>query len=178
MSAVMGHRVKRNHVVSLPSARTYLMAEPGSELVKIGASYNLAQRLRTLRWQAQKQLVILWDHEGGFELERALHRVFADRNVTGEWFSFPDGDMIGRVTEAIARGLTPPDGPAFEIGETVRPIGWNHILTCRGTVVEYEAPSRQEFELRYVVDMISGNGKRIRDRGRHVMREHQLRHAA
>lgn len=160
-----------------PSPRAYMMSAPGSGLVKIGASRNVSQRLRALRAQTGKQLVCLWDHRGGFELERALHRVFDSQRVKGEWFALPDGDAVELVTEAIARGLTPPGGPAYEIGEIVRPNGWP-ILTCRGTVVGYQEPYRQELELRYVVDMVSCYGKQLRDRGQHVMREHEVRRAA
>lgn len=91
---------------SLPTSYVYLIGWPGRDLVKIGVSTNLKQRLQQLRYQHHAQLVILWHTEGVLELERQLQRKFRARHAYGEWFRFPEGDAVELVSEAVSARLS------------------------------------------------------------------------
>lgn len=66
--------------------RVYLIGSSGSPLVKIGCTDNPERRLRHLQTGSPLPLQLLALFEGGFLVEAALHRRFADKRRHGEWF--------------------------------------------------------------------------------------------
>lgn len=79
----------------------YLIGSPASTLVKIGRSVDVQARLAALQAASPVRLTLLWQTLGGAELEAALHRWFDPRRAHGEWFDFPDGDVVTQVIRAL-----------------------------------------------------------------------------
>jgi hypothetical protein len=79
----------------------YVIGSPGTSMVKIGRTTNIANRLAAIQRMSPAHLAILWTHTGGCELETNLHRHFASRRSHGEWFDFGDEDPVQRVQEAV-----------------------------------------------------------------------------
>lgn len=65
-------------------------------LVKIGFSSNVPKRLLSLKTGCPDDLVILKIIPGGQEIERVLHKKFADIRVKGEWFS-PSDELMSFI---------------------------------------------------------------------------------
>jgi hypothetical protein len=110
----------------------YLIASNASTLVKIGRSVNVPRRLIDIQRMCPVPLVVLWQTEGGFELETALHVMFQRYRRHGEWFDFGGQDPIELVTRAIALGLHEsteglhPDSEPLKHGDAVKILRqWN-----------------------------------------------------
>lgn len=74
----------------------YLIQAGTLPFVKIGKANNPVVRLKehqTGHWETLK-IIRLW--KGGRAEEGALHRMFADLHIRGEWFSFSEA-MLGDV---------------------------------------------------------------------------------
>jgi hypothetical protein len=74
----------------------YVVGYGDSPLMKIGYTMNPSVRLASIRHPETKQRVspILWipsDHPDN--LEAALHRHFAEKRTTGEWFNLSQSDL-------------------------------------------------------------------------------------
>lgn len=82
----------------------YVIGAPGSATVKIGITTSVADRLRQIQSMSPVELEVLWARPGSQELERSLHRHFADHRSHGEWFTFDD-DAVDLVKNAIKSGL-------------------------------------------------------------------------
>lgn len=63
----------------------FAQAEDGGP-IKIGTATSVTGRLASLQTGTPKKLVILAALAGGFEVERALHQLFARHRERGEWF--------------------------------------------------------------------------------------------
>lgn len=72
----------------MPEEVVYVLGTPGSNTVKIGRTTNLAKRVAEIQRMSPVPLAALWHCPGGHELERRLHRHFADLRSHGEWFVF------------------------------------------------------------------------------------------
>jgi hypothetical protein len=81
----------------------YVLGSPGSSIVKIGRTTNLAQRVGNIQRMSPLPLVVLWTHPGGHELETQLHRHFASKRSHGEWFVFDSGDPAQLVQDAVSQ---------------------------------------------------------------------------
>ncbi|WP_398871215.1 GIY-YIG nuclease family protein [Streptomyces mirabilis] len=69
--------------------------------VKIGKTGNVGQRLRQLQTASPFPLQVWWSRETADpELEAKLHRHFADKRVSGEWFQFDEFNWLQQVAEA------------------------------------------------------------------------------
>ncbi|MFE5482980.1 GIY-YIG nuclease family protein [Streptomyces sp. NPDC056527] len=79
----------------------YVIGAHGLPTVKIGRSYDLPRRLRSIQLMCPIELAVLWSCHGGRELERALHTRFAACRSHGEWFRLP-GDPVASVEGAVA----------------------------------------------------------------------------
>lgn len=79
----------------------YLIGSEDSPIVKIGRSIDVPARLAAIQYMSPLKLAVLWQTEGGAELETALHRHFKAQRSHGEWFSFPGGNPVVRVRRAI-----------------------------------------------------------------------------
>lgn len=103
----------------------YVIGSPDSTIVKIGRSTDVAKRLSTIQRMSPLHLTVLWQTEGGSELETALHSWFSARRVHGEWFDFSDGDASALVAEAVSQITRPAVQPVsrvaiFSRGDVVR----------------------------------------------------------
>lgn len=90
------------------NASVYAIGAPGEHPhVKIGTTVNVARRLGELNATSPIHLRVLWTTSGGRELERALHKHFADRRCHGEWFDFT-GVEATSVLQGAVDALTAP----------------------------------------------------------------------
>lgn len=80
------------HEKTRPSASTYIIRNPKSKLIKIGKTVDLKTRISTLQTGAGAPLEILSVIDG--DVERDLHKAFAEFRVHGEWFS----DELGAIS--------------------------------------------------------------------------------
>lgn len=81
--------------------RVYFVRSGNNGPIKIGCSLAPAVRLRELQREHDQPLHYIGSITGGFDVERALHRRFADLRISGEWFS-PGADLIAFISEALA----------------------------------------------------------------------------
>ena len=82
----------------------YLMRrDDGSNLVKIGHSGNVTERLYELRRTAPYGITLLWDSDTdhGSATECQLHKLFMCWQREGEWFDFGDVDPVMAVQTAL-----------------------------------------------------------------------------
>lgn len=79
----------------------YVIGNCNSPRAKIGRSKNVGTRLGTIQRMSPVPLSILWQTEGGSELESALHRRFDGQRVHGEWFDFGGKDPAMEVAAAV-----------------------------------------------------------------------------
>lgn len=71
----------------------YLMQDGYSKLHKIGHSKNPERREKTLlSQQPLTELHTYWTEQTE-DVEKALHQLFADKRVRGEWFALNDNDV-------------------------------------------------------------------------------------
>lgn len=66
----------------------YVLGTTGSNVVKIGRTTSLNQRLAAIQRMSPVPLTVLWTHPGGSDLEANLHRHFKALRSHGEWFTF------------------------------------------------------------------------------------------
>ncbi|MEU8842695.1 GIY-YIG nuclease family protein [Streptomyces roseus] len=83
--------------------RLYAISAAGTMLVKIGISKDVRKRLSTLQTGCPHPLVVLLDIPGGADLEARLHKHFAARRRSGEWFDFTGVDPVAEIRAAVAR---------------------------------------------------------------------------
>lgn len=70
------------------NTKTYIIHNPLTDLVKIGKSGNLSQRIRSIETMAGSDLTILKVFDTDIESE--LHKKFKHIRVKGEWFLYND----------------------------------------------------------------------------------------
>src|SRR4051812_34720951 len=79
----------------------YVIGAANSSRVKIGTTQDLGRRLSDIQRMSPDLLEVLWQTPGGYRLEAALHKHFADRRAHGEWFDFAGDSPAKRVEEAV-----------------------------------------------------------------------------
>ncbi|WP_443052756.1 GIY-YIG nuclease family protein [Streptomyces sp. NBC_00299] len=83
---------------------TFLYAISSSDQpapVKIGKTGNVEKRLRQLQTASPFPLRVWWSRETADpDLEAKLHRHFADKRMSGEWFQFDEANWLHQVDEA------------------------------------------------------------------------------
>lgn len=148
----------------------YLIGAEQFTLVKIGWTIDAAARLAKIQTMSPAKLAILWQTEGGVEVETALHRHFKGRRSHGEWFDFPDGDAVQQVERAIvavkkarkAEKVWRAGSPRFPRVRAAHPtsrIGRRYAEVCRPKPQpEYEpfTIKRAPAVYRQVADVIRG----------------------
>lgn len=67
---------------------------------------------------------MLWQCEGGHELERALHGHLSRFRAGGEWFDFGDADPIDKISEALQQ----LGSPEFTAGRFTEAVAEREIL--------------------------------------------------
>ncbi|MFF3085608.1 GIY-YIG nuclease family protein [Streptomyces nojiriensis] len=83
--------------------RVYLIGDAKTMKVKIGIASDPKRRLSEIQTGNPARLVIFAVFHGNARIERALHKRFATRRLSGEWFDFIGIDPVQAVTAA---GLT------------------------------------------------------------------------
>lgn len=89
----------------------------GGDLVKIGYSAHVSQRVDALRIGSPVPLTLWYLRNGDRELERELHDRFADDRSHGEWFHVSDA-----ITEFVADAWA-QDWPLFRTTPSPGAIG-------------------------------------------------------
>ena len=103
--------------------------------VKIGYAEHVALRLVKMQADNHERLTILRIFEGGQTEEAALHLLFADLRLNGEWFGFSRkmlGDVgLREIIEARAEPIQPPSPVAIHkpVGPVVRELRLSKGLT-------------------------------------------------
>ncbi|MEH0582845.1 GIY-YIG nuclease family protein [Streptomyces sp. B21-106] len=87
----------------MSSSVVYAIGSPEHRFAKIGTTSNLAGRLAALQTSSPFPLHVLWQCQGGHELERTLHGHLSRFRVRGEWFDFGDTDPSDAIAEAMRR---------------------------------------------------------------------------
>lgn len=75
-------------------------------ICKIGRSQNAKSRRSSLQTASPSRLVLEAELAGASELERELHKRFADSRLTGEWFTITD-ELDAVIREAASLRLPP-----------------------------------------------------------------------
>ena len=93
----------RTKKIKIPAPVVYLISSivEFPDMVKIGYSDNVEVRLRELQTGSPVILDILWCFPGSYQLESYLHGVFHKSRKHGEWFCFPDGNVIDLVCDVL-----------------------------------------------------------------------------
>lgn len=79
----------------------YAIGSAENTRVKIGRSNDVQRRLADIQRMGPAPLTVLWQHEGGSELELALHQAFKERRTHGEWFDFAGVDPVAQIEVAV-----------------------------------------------------------------------------
>lgn len=76
----------------------YLIHAYETNLYKIGAAYDINQRLSTLSVSSPYPLKIVFTTskpiQNWKELEKIIHSQLKDKNTNGEWFKLTDTDLV------------------------------------------------------------------------------------
>ena len=86
----------------------YVIGSPGMNIVKIGWTTNLSQRIAAIRTMSPVPLDILWSTPACDGMEYGLHGHFAALRSHGEWFRFTDEDPVEAVRRAVESGAWRP----------------------------------------------------------------------
>lgn len=101
----------------------YLIGCEESEIVKIGRTRDLKERLAAIQRMSPVRVRVLWHIESDAALESKLHKIFRFRRKYGEWFDFTGADPVALVQAAI-RGEwneDPPEGYVSAVTTASRP---------------------------------------------------------
>jgi hypothetical protein len=86
----------------------YVIGSPGMNIVKIGWTTNLSQRIAAIRTMSPVPLDVLWSTPACDGMEYGLHGYFAEIRSHGEWFRFEDEDPVDAVRRAVESGAWRP----------------------------------------------------------------------
>ena len=96
--------VQRTASKAQRQTHVYVIKSSSSKLVKIGYAAKPEQRARELQTGSPGKLTVAWSLPGHEQLERELHRRFADHRKNGEWFDLTQlGDAVTVVREEVDR---------------------------------------------------------------------------
>jgi len=81
------------------TAYIYLAQQVGSNLYKIGSSYDPDSRIKQLQTaNGEKiQLIETFETSYKFKLEKSLHRKFIQHQTLGEWFALREEDVLNFI---------------------------------------------------------------------------------
>lgn len=83
----------------LPDGFVYVIRDDASGLAKIGYSKDPSDRLRKLQTGSPVRLWLVCIMPGNLSTEAALHGVFKERRVRGEWFDDADGTISDLIRD-------------------------------------------------------------------------------
>lgn len=75
------------HAAGIDGRFVYVIKPENLDTVKIGVAVDVDQRLSALQVSHSDRLTVVRVLNGGFPLERALHDIFTDYRLEGEWFT-------------------------------------------------------------------------------------------
>lgn len=78
--------------------RVYAIQCVENGLIKLGVSNDPKRRLVALSCQSPVEMVLLASRPGGYQMEKELHKRFAEHRRRGEWFA-PHADILAWVAE-------------------------------------------------------------------------------
>lgn len=81
-------------------SQIYFVGAEVTGLIKIGCASDPRARLRSLQTGSPDRLTLIATVRGGMDVERDLHRQFADARVHGEWFW--QSEALVRFIEALS----------------------------------------------------------------------------
>lgn len=87
---------RSRHDAEPPDLRVYFIKHGRRMVVKIGVSNNVDKRLSALTTSSGERLTCIATIEGGYGLEKALHRQFAKYRIKGEWFKL-EGELAAYI---------------------------------------------------------------------------------
>ena len=87
----------------------FIQSSGRQQLIKIGHTTNLPQRLSALRTIHVEPLEVLFTFPGKKNVERELHKQFVSACITGEWFR-PTPELLAYIEERKGQNGAP--GPA------------------------------------------------------------------
>jgi hypothetical protein len=83
----------------IPDGFVYVIRDDESGLAKIGYSKDPSDRLRKLQTGSPVRLWLVCVMPGDLATEAALHGVFKERRVHGEWFNDSDGTISDLIRD-------------------------------------------------------------------------------
>ncbi|MGW2184136.1 GIY-YIG nuclease family protein [Streptomyces sp. NPDC001732] len=86
----------------LDSRSVYAIStEDVPEIIKIGVATDIPERMKSLQIGSASMLVLRWNSQGGYPLEKHLHKEFRENHMQGEWFDFRRvADPVKKINEA------------------------------------------------------------------------------
>lgn len=85
--------IRSEEVLPVPSGFVYCIVHHERQAVKIGFSRNPSRRFRQLQTGSADSLTLFEKMPGDRALEKAFHKIFADKRLTGEWFKDSDHEI-------------------------------------------------------------------------------------
>jgi hypothetical protein len=83
----------------------YVARAVGTDLVKIGASRKVQERLLGLQTGCPHTLELMGLLPGGYSLETFLHSMLKHRSVRGEWYQITDEEVHALLSIEFPEGL-------------------------------------------------------------------------
>lgn len=84
--------------------KTYLIRCETTGLIKIGKANNVKARLSTMQTGSASELTLVHTIDG--DIEKDLHKFFAENRVKGEWFKIEAEDIISISAKLKAKKKT------------------------------------------------------------------------
>lgn len=88
----------------MSEAKVYFIQCLETKRVKIGIAQKPIARLTQIQTMSPTKVDLVLSVEGGLELEKALHKEFAETRLHGEWFEHTD-ELATRMDELLAKKL-------------------------------------------------------------------------
>ena len=105
LQSIQNHLDKRNKEKN--EGFLYIIRDKGSGLIKIGITSNLGVRLSQLNTMVPMGITKIFSLKTTHykELERHLHKEFAEKRMNGEWFDFDEVDINSAIFLANEKGI-------------------------------------------------------------------------
>ena len=102
----------------------YFIRAQGTNLIKIGRTTSLQDRLNTLQTGCphQLELIIAVAHPDSPSIEKRLHQKFERYGTTGEWFALSEADRSSKAPFSPRAAAASPQPPARR-PRAARPCG-------------------------------------------------------
>lgn len=127
------------------AGRVIYFVQSGHGAVKIGFSHNPAGRISSIQGIAADEVRLLGLMEGDIDVERQLHKQFADCRIRGEWFR-PASELLAFIGE-LPKITMPPNRA---VGRKPRPLTAEEVKKWRQerNLTQREAAEKLDIPLR------------------------------